>query len=81
MKRFGKLVLICCILALSVGSYVYVHTDAIQSADFTVNQSGVEMSAPDVNEKDSQKLLPETRILEILADKVSGLFSSVIPNS
>lgn len=78
MKKFAKIIAICFILAMSVGSYVYVHTDIVQNSEFSINQSSVELADYDLNETQSQKLLPETRIIEFLAEKVSDLFSSVV---
>jgi len=78
MKKFVKIIAVCFILALSVGSYVYVHTDIVQSREFSMNQTTVEVTDYDLNETQSQKLLPETRIIEFLAEKVSDLFASVV---
>jgi len=43
-----------------------------------MNQTTVEVTDYDLNETQSQKLLPETRIIEFLAEKLSDLFASVV---
>lgn len=78
MKKFTKIIAVCFILTLSVGSYLYVHTDIVDSSDFSMNQSSVEVADYDLNENQGQNLLPETRIIEFLAEKVSDLFASVV---
>nr|MBS0036812.1 hypothetical protein [Saprospiraceae bacterium] len=77
MKKRFKLGIITGVLALSLFSFVYVQSTV---SPFNLNQNiqQTELSYSESNEAESKSLLPETKIIEFLADKASSLFSSIV---
>lgn len=65
------------VLALSLFSFVYVQSNE-SPFNLTQNIQQTELSYPESNEAESKSLLPETKIIEFLADRASSLFSSIV---
>lgn len=77
MKRAIKISLVAIVLSLSVFSFIYVETSGF-STGIDKEFLGAEINFTDMASGERQNILPESKIIEFLAEQASAIFSSVI---
>ena len=66
------------VIALSLFSFVFIHSSA-QPFNLQQNaQQQTELAVPDANESDSKISLPESKIIQFVANRLTSAFSSIV---